>query len=71
VLSEQQGYGLLHLVGRKTQRVDNVLYIDPALRRTLDREIDRSGGISRCGDEMMRVMLYEAAHIMQLIIIAS
>ena len=27
-------------------------------------EIDRSGGISRCGDEMMRVMLYEAAHIM-------
>ena len=27
-------------------------------------EIDRSGRISRCGDEMMRVMLYEAAHIM-------
>jgi transposase len=27
-------------------------------------EIDRSGGISRCGDEMMRAMLYEAAHIM-------
>jgi transposase len=27
-------------------------------------EIDRTGGISRCGDEMMRVMLYEAAHIM-------
>src|SRR5204863_9449642 len=24
-------------------------------------EIDRSGSISRCGDEMMRVMLYEAA----------
>jgi transposase len=24
-------------------------------------EIDRSGAISRCGDEMMRVMLYEAA----------
>ena len=24
-------------------------------------EIDRSGTISRCGDEMMRVMLYEAA----------
>ena len=24
-------------------------------------EIDRSGRISRCGDEMMRVMLYEAA----------
>ena len=27
-------------------------------------EIDRTGGISRCGDEMMRVMLYEAAQIM-------
>ena len=27
-------------------------------------EIDRSGAISRCGDEMMRVMLYEAAHSM-------
>jgi len=27
-------------------------------------ETDRSGAISRCGDEMMRAMLYEAAHIM-------
>ena len=27
-------------------------------------EINRPGAISRCGDEMMRVMLYEAAHIM-------
>jgi transposase len=27
-------------------------------------EVNRSGAISRCGDEMMRVMLYEAAHIM-------
>jgi transposase len=27
-------------------------------------EIDRVGGISRCGDEMMRVMLYEAAQIL-------
>jgi len=27
-------------------------------------EVDRSGAISRCGDDMMRVMLYEAAHIM-------
>ena len=27
-------------------------------------EIDRSGRISRCGDEMMRVMLYEAAQSM-------
>ena len=27
-------------------------------------EINRTGGISRCGDEMMRMMLYEAAQIM-------
>ena len=27
-------------------------------------EIDRSGRISRCGDKMMRVMLYEAAQSM-------
>jgi len=27
-------------------------------------EIDRSGRISRCGDEMMRMMLYEAAQVM-------
>jgi len=27
-------------------------------------EINRSGAISKCGDEMVRVMLYEAAHIM-------
>ena len=27
-------------------------------------EVEWSGRISRCGDEMMRVMLYEAAHIM-------
>jgi transposase len=27
-------------------------------------ESSRTGGISRCGDDMMRVMLYEAAHIM-------
>jgi transposase len=27
-------------------------------------EIDRAGGISKCGDEMMRVMLYEAAQIL-------
>jgi len=25
-------------------------------------EINRTGAISRCGDDMMRVMLYEAAH---------
>jgi transposase len=27
-------------------------------------EIDRTGGVSRCGDEMMRVMLYETAQIL-------
>jgi transposase len=27
-------------------------------------EVDRTGAISRCGDEMMRMMLYEAAQIM-------
>ena len=27
-------------------------------------ESDRPGAISRCGDEMMRVMLYEAAQVM-------
>ena len=27
-------------------------------------EINRTGAISKCGDEMMRAMLYEAAHIM-------
>ena len=27
-------------------------------------EINRTGAISKCGDEMMRVMLYEAAQIM-------
>ena len=27
-------------------------------------EIDRSGAISRCGDELMRTMLYEAAQSM-------
>ena len=27
-------------------------------------ESDCTGGISRCGDEMMRVMLYEAAQIL-------
>ena len=27
-------------------------------------ESERTGAISKCGDEMMRMMLYEAAHIM-------
>jgi transposase len=29
-------------------------------------EIDRTGGISRCGDKMMRTTLYEAAQVMLL-----
>jgi transposase len=29
-------------------------------------EIDRSGRISRCGEETMRMMLYEAAQVMLL-----
>jgi transposase len=29
-------------------------------------EIDRTGGISRCGDEMIRTMLYEAAQVLLL-----
>ena len=29
-------------------------------------EINRTGAISRCGDEMMRMMLYEAAQVMLL-----
>ena len=31
-------------------------------------EIDRSGRISRCGDEMMRVMLYEAQRTAQVVL---
>src|SRR5271154_2321218 len=33
-------------------------------RRHQSGEIDRMGGISRCGDAMMRTMLYEAAQVM-------
>ena len=31
---------------------------------SIGRETNRTGGISRCGDEMMRAMLYEAAQIL-------
>jgi transposase len=34
------------------------------LRPSQSGEINRTGAISKCGDEMMRLMLYEAAQIM-------
>jgi transposase len=36
----------------------NILHVG---QRNQSDEIDRNGRISRCGDEMMRAMLYEAA----------
>ncbi|WP_246395531.1 transposase, partial [Afipia massiliensis] len=33
-------------------------------RQNQSGEIDRMGGISKCGDGMMRMMLYEAAQVM-------
>ncbi|MGZ3327152.1 MAG: transposase [Xanthobacteraceae bacterium] len=47
---------------RKSKSVGAVFGLTCA--RYQSGEIDRSGRISRCGDEMMRAMLYEAAHIM-------
>jgi transposase len=47
---------------RNSKAVGAVFGLTPAKYQS--GEIDRTGGISRCGDEMMRVMLYEAAHIM-------
>jgi transposase len=47
---------------RNSKAVGAVFGLRPAKYQS--GEIDRTGGISRCGDEMMRVMLYEAAHIM-------
>ena len=47
---------------RNSKAVGAVFGLTPA--RYQSGEIDRSGGISRCGDEMMRAMLYEAIHIM-------
>ena len=41
-----------------TEVVDSLKVLDPKW------PIREAGGISRCGDEMMRAMLYEAAHIM-------
>ena len=47
---------------RNSKAVGAVFGLTPA--RYQSGEIDRSGAISRCGDEMMRAMFYEAAHIM-------
>ena len=47
---------------RNSKAVGAVFGLTPA--RYQSGEIDRSGAISRCGDEMMRAMLYEAAHIL-------
>jgi transposase len=47
---------------RNSKAVGAVFGLTPA--RYQSGEIDRSGAISRCGDEMMRTMLYEAAHTM-------
>jgi Transposase and inactivated derivatives len=46
---------------RNSKAVGAVFGLTPA--RYQSGEIDRSGAISRCGDEMMRAMLYEAAQI--------
>ena len=47
---------------RNSKAVGAVFGLTPS--RYQSGESDRTGGISRCGDEMMRMMLYEAAHIM-------
>jgi transposase len=47
---------------RNSKAVGAVFGLTPS--RYQSGEIDRPGAISRCGDEMMRAMLYEAAHIM-------
>ena len=44
---------------RNSKAVGAVMGLTPSKYQS--GESDRSGGISRCGDEMMRVMLYEAA----------
>jgi transposase len=47
---------------RTSKAVGAVFGLTPS--RYQSGEINRTGAISRCGDEMMRAMLYEAAHIM-------
>jgi len=46
---------------RNSRAVGAVFGLTPA--RYQSGEVDRTGAISRCGDEMMRMMLYEAAQI--------
>ena len=47
---------------RNSRAVGAVLGLTPSKYQS--GEINRTGAISKCGDEMMRVMLYEAAQIM-------
>jgi transposase len=47
---------------RNSKAVGAVFGLTPSKHQS--GEIDRTGAISRCGDEMMRVMLYEAAQSM-------
>ena len=47
---------------RNSKAVGAVLGLTPSKYQS--GEINRTGAISRCGDDMMRMMLYEAAHIM-------
>jgi transposase len=47
---------------RNSKAVGAVFGLTPSKHQS--GENNRTGGLSRCGDEMMRTMLYEAAHIM-------
>jgi transposase len=47
---------------RTSKAVGAVFGLTPSTHQS--GESERTGAISKCGDEMMRVMLYEAAHIM-------
>ena len=47
---------------RNSKAVGAVFGLTPAKYQSGENE--RTGAISRCGDEMMRVMLYEAAQVM-------
>ena len=47
---------------RNSKAVGAVFGLTPSKHQS--GESDRTGGISRCGDEMMRTMLYEAAQIL-------
>src|SRR6267378_4020126 len=49
---------------RNSKSVGAVFGLTPS--RYQSGEVNRTGAISKCGDEMMRVMLYEAAHTMLL-----